>query len=58
MNIENEAIQILASTIKDATEKIISSAHYDITLSGVISKIEDGLYTIKINGNEYKIRLQ
>lgn len=57
MSIENnEAIQILASTIKDATEKIVSSAHYDVTLSGVISNKEDGLYVVKINGNDYKIR--
>lgn len=55
-NIENEAINVLVSTIKEATEKIVSTAHYDSTLIGIISAVENGLYVVKINGNEYKIK--
>lgn len=56
LNVENEAIHVLASVMKDAIKQTISSASYDITLPSVITNIEDGLYTVTINGNSYNIR--
>lgn len=56
MSIENEAVKVLASTIKDAIQQSISSAHYDVTLPTVISSVENDLYVVKINGNNYKIK--
>lgn len=56
MNIENEAINVLVSTMKDAMKQTVSSASYDITLPSVITNIENGLYTVTINGNSYQVR--
>lgn len=56
MSIENEAINVLVSTIKDAMKQTISSASYDVTLPSVITNVDGGLYTVTINGNSYNIR--
>ena len=56
MSIENEAINVLVSTIKDAMKQTISSASYDVTLPSIITNVDGGLYTVTINGNSYNIR--
>ena len=55
-NIEQKALSVMTSTIKDAVNTIIKQANYDVTVTGVITQIIGSTHFVKINGETYQIK--
>lgn len=54
--IEQKALTVMTSTIKDAVNTMIKKANYDVTVTGVITQILGTTHFVKINGQEYQIK--
>lgn len=55
-NIEQKALSVMTSTIKDAVNTMVTKATYDVTVVGVITQIIGKTHFVKINGEEYQIK--
>ena len=55
-NIEQKALSVMTSTIKEAVKTMVNKANYDVTVIGVITKIVGSTHFVKINGNVYQIK--
>ena len=53
---EQKALSVMTSTIKDAVHTIVSKATYDTTVVGIITQIVGKTHFVKINGEEYQIK--
>ena len=55
-NIEQKALSVITSTIKEAVETMVKKANYDVTVTGVITQIVGSTHFVKINGEVYQIK--
>lgn len=55
-DIEQKALSVMTSTIKDAVGTIVKRANYDLTVIGVITQIVGSTHFVKINGQTYQIK--
>lgn len=55
-NIEQKALSVMTSTIKDAVNTMVNKATYDVTVIGVITQIIGSTHFVKINGEVYQIK--
>lgn len=55
-NIEQKALSVMTSTIKEAVETMVKKASYDVTVTGVITQIVGTTHFVKINGEVYQIK--
>ena len=55
-NIEQKALSVMTSTIKDAVNTMVRQANYDVTVIGVITQIVGTTHFVKINGEVYQIK--
>ena len=53
---EQKALSVMTSTIKDAVHTIVAKATYDTTMVGIITQIVGKTHFVKINGEEYQIK--
>lgn len=57
ISVEQKAISVLATTIKEIVKAMIDKADYDVTVKGVVVYADNnGAYIVSINGDEYKIK--
>ena len=55
-NIEQKALSVITSTIKEAVETMVGKANFDVTVIGVITQIVGSTHFVKINGEVYQIK--
>ena len=55
-NIEQKALSVITSTIKEAVETMVGKANFDVTVTGVITQIIGTTHFVKINGEVYQIK--
>lgn len=54
--INDEAIEILMKAVEEVASKFVQSASFDKTYRGFVSTVNNGVYTVLIEGKEYSIK--